>query len=281
MPNSQSPAAGHVSRRSAEGWNRFEAVLVGLFEPVTKRLLEECAIEPGSRVLDVAAGSGLPSLQIAERVGPAGYVLATDIASDMLEILQQKASDAGLSNIETRVMNGEQLDVPRASFDAVTCQFGLMLFSDPDSSLKGMRKALKPGGRAGVVVFTTPDKSPHVGIPVAIAREHLELPPLKAGGPGHFSLGQLGHLEEKMKNAGFSDVSTRLVDCRLRAGSSAEFIRLFRGASAGPAAMMAKLDETTQNSIWEEITEALSIYEDPAGLKIPAEFLVAVGTATG
>jgi SAM-dependent methyltransferase len=196
----------------------------------------------------------------------------------MLEIIQQKASKAGLSNIETRVMNGEQLDVPAGTFDATTCQFGLMLFNDPDSSLRSMRRALRPGGRAGMVVFTTPDKSPHVGVPAAITRDRLNLPPPKPSNPGHFSLGKPGILEKRMASAAFADISTETVDCRLRADSAAEFIRLFRGAGAGPTPMMANADEATKDSIWAEITQALSTYEDGTGLNIPAEFLVAAGS---
>jgi ubiquinone/menaquinone biosynthesis C-methylase UbiE len=278
MSDANAASSGQVGHRSAEGWNRFEAILSGFFAPATNRMLDLCAIQSGMRVLDVAAGSGLPSLQVAERVESDGYVLATDTSREMLEILGNKASTAGITNIETSLMNGEALDVPEGSFDAVTCQFGLMLFADLDAALKGMLRALRPSGRVGIIVFTTPDKSPHLGIPAAITRKWLALPSPEAGRPGHFSLGQTGLLEEKMATAGFSDISVEKVASQLHAASAKEFVSLLKGAGAGPTPMLAGADEVTKEAIWAEITEALTSYEDGTGLNIPAEFLIAAGT---
>ncbi len=264
-------------QRSAEGWNRFEAMIAGFVAPATERLLDLCAIDRGLRVLDVAAGSGLPSLQIAGRVGEEGNVLATDLAKGMLDILEVKADSAGYSNVETRIMDGDNLDVPEGSFDAVVCQFGLMLFPNPDQSLTSMLKALRPGGRAGVVVFTTPDKTPHLSIPASITRKQLDLPPPEPGRPGHFSLGKPGLLESKMKSAGFIDVTVETVPTELRANSAADFANGLRDAGGGPTPMLAKADDTAKEAVWTEIATTLRKFEDGESCICPGELLVAVG----
>src|SRR5829696_5131350 len=84
----------------------------------TELMLDLANLQPGNRVLDVAAGSGDQTILAAQRVGPTGYVLATDIAASMLAITDQAARDAGLRNIETRVIDAQQLDLPAGSFDA-------------------------------------------------------------------------------------------------------------------------------------------------------------------
>lgn len=69
-------------------------------------------IQPGQRILDIAAGAGEPAGSAAARVGPDGYVLATDISEGIVELALQVARERGLGQVETRVMDGEKLDLP-------------------------------------------------------------------------------------------------------------------------------------------------------------------------
>ena len=73
-------------------------------------MLDAAGVTTGSRVLDVAAGAGGQSLAAARRVGPTGHVLATDISPAILEYAAKAATDAGLANVTTRELDGEQLD---------------------------------------------------------------------------------------------------------------------------------------------------------------------------
>ena len=95
-----------------------------------RRMLDLAKIGPGSRVLDVAAGAGDQTLQTAARVGPSGHVLATDISPKILDFAARNARTAGFANVETKVLDGENLDVPEASFDAVISRVGLIYFPD-------------------------------------------------------------------------------------------------------------------------------------------------------
>lgn len=95
-------------------------------------------VKSGSRVLDVAAGAGGQTLAAARRVGSDGYVLATDISSNILALAAEDARQAGLTNIETRVLDGENLDVEPGTFDVVISRVALIYFPDQQAALKGM-----------------------------------------------------------------------------------------------------------------------------------------------
>jgi len=106
-------------------------------------MLQFARIRPGNRVLDIAAGAGEPALSAASRVGPNGYVLATDISANILAFAEQVARERGLTNVETRVMDGENLDLPDSSFDAVLSRLGLIYFPDRDRGLTEMHRVVR------------------------------------------------------------------------------------------------------------------------------------------
>jgi SAM-dependent methyltransferase len=121
----------------------------------------------------VAAGAGGQTLAAARRAGPDGHVLATDISGNILAFAERSAREAGLRNVETRVVDGEELDVPPGAFDAVISRVGFIYFPDQHAAFAGMRRALRPGGRLAGIVYSTPDANPFFSIAefVRFARE--------------------------------------------------------------------------------------------------------------
>ena len=95
----------------ADGWMCSQAKRSDVYGAATERMLDLADLCTGNRVLDVAAGTGEQTLLAAQRVGPSGYVLATDISTDMLNIAADAVRRAGLTNVGTRVMDGENLDL--------------------------------------------------------------------------------------------------------------------------------------------------------------------------
>jgi ubiquinone/menaquinone biosynthesis C-methylase UbiE len=104
------------------------------------------------RILDIACGSGEPSLSLARAVGRTGRVVATDIVPGMLQVAEENARKERLSNIEFRVADAEAIPFPDGYFDAVTCRFGAMFFSDPARAMREARRVLK---NRGLVVLVT------------------------------------------------------------------------------------------------------------------------------
>lgn len=210
---------------AARAWNDWSPLLRTWLGPATESMLDMAKVGPGHRVLDVAAGAGDQTLQTAERVGPSGYVLATDISANIMDFAAQNARRAGHSNIETKVLDGENLDVPENTFDAVISRVGLIYFPDQQKALAGMMRALKPGGRIAAIVYSTADKNQFFSIPVSVIRRRANLPAPLPGQPGPFSLGGPGVLEEAFRKAGFRDVRSQAVPAPVRTKTATECVR--------------------------------------------------------
>ncbi|HEX7113144.1 MAG TPA: methyltransferase domain-containing protein, partial [Mizugakiibacter sp.] len=264
--------------KDGAAWRRWNPVLDHWYGDATRRMLDLARIQPGQRILDVAAGAGEPAVSAAERVGPDGYVLATDISEGIVALAHEVARERGLRQIETRAMDGEKLDLPDASFDAVLCRLGLMYMPHPVTALREWRRALRAGGRAAVVVFSTPERNDWGSVPVSIIRRRAQLPPPVAGQPGPFALGASGVLEDVFSQAGFVDPEVRAVPAPLRMASAAEYVRLAREAFGAFNVMMAHLPPQERESVWDEVAGAMRRFESAGGFEVPGECLVAAAT---
>jgi SAM-dependent methyltransferase len=262
---------------AAKAWNDYSGLLRRWLGRATEAMLDMAGVQRGSRVLDVAAGAGDQSLQAAERVAPGGRVLATDISPRILEFAAANARGAGLA-VDTQVMDGEAIDVPAASFDAVISRVGLIYFPDQQRALAGMRRALRPGGRIGAIVYGPAEKNPFFSIPVSIIRRHAGLAAPAPGQPGPFSLGGPGVLASTLEAAGFTDVEVRAVAAPLQTTSADECVRFERRSFGALHQMMAALDEAAREVAWREITTELRRFEQDGAFSGPCELLVAAGT---
>jgi ubiquinone/menaquinone biosynthesis C-methylase UbiE len=262
---------------AAEAWHRWGPTIEQWLGPATEMMLDKAGVRAGSRVLDVAAGAGGQTLVAARRVGPSGFVLATDIASDLLVFAAEAAGQAGLTNVETRVMDGENLELEAEAFDAVISRVGLIYFPDHQRALTGMRRVLKPGGKIAAIVYSTAENNKFFSLPVAIIRRRAQLPAPLPGQPGPFSLGSPGVLEEAFTRAGFREVQTRVVAAPLRLPSTPEYLRFARESWGALHQMLAGLTEAERQAAWEEIAQALRGFEDSHGFEAPCELVIGVG----
>jgi SAM-dependent methyltransferase len=264
---------------AAEPWFRWGPALEDWLGEATELMLDMGRVGPGGRVLDVAAGAGGQTVAAARRVGPEGSVLATDISENILEFAQRQANESGVSNVATRVMDGEALEVEEGFYDAVISRLGFIYFPDQSAALGGMHRALKPGGRLTGIVYSTPDANEFFSIPVSIARRRAALPAPLPGQPGPFSLGAPGAIESAYGRAGFTDVEARRISAPLRMSSAAECLRFERDSFGALHQMMAGLSEGEREEAWSEIEQALSQFETANGFEGPCELIVCAGSA--
>jgi len=265
-------------QQAAKAWNDWGPLLRRWLGPATEMMLDMAEIGPGDRVLDVAAGAGDQTLQIAERVGPQGYVLATDIAPNILDFAAANLRAAGFRHAETRVMDGEALEVEEASFDAVVSRVGLIYLPDQVKALAGMLRAVKPGGRVAAIVYGRAEANGFFATPVSIIRRRAQLPAPLPGQPGPFSLGAPGVIEDLYRRAGFPRVEAAAVSAPLRMASAAECLRFQKESFGALHQMLGRLDAPAREAAWAEIEDGLRAYETADGFVGPCELIVAVGT---
>ena len=103
-------------------------------------------------MLELASGPGGVGLAAAERVAPGGEVVLSDIAPEMTAIARRRAEARGLTNVQARELDLEQIDEPDASYDVVLCREGIMLVPDPARAAREIARVLRPGGRVGLAV---------------------------------------------------------------------------------------------------------------------------------
>ena len=257
---------------AASAWHSWDPVFDRWLGPATELMLDLAGVDAGTRVIDIAAGSGGQSIAAGRR---GATVLATDISSNILDEAAQAALAAGISTIATRVVDGEDLDVEQGTFDAAISRLGLMYMPDKQGALAQARRALREGGKYAAVVFAEPDRNGFFSVPIGIIRRRAELPPPAPGLPGPFSSAALG---DQLDAAGFRDVEVHRVEAPLELASAAECTKLERESFGALHQMLAGLPEDERQATWREIEAALGEFETADGFRGPCELLVGVGT---
>ncbi len=203
-------AAPHSTRdewnRIANGYDRTNTVTqMWLGENALRR----AQLRAGMRFLDVASGSGALSIPAA-RMG--AHVVAVDQSPAMLELLQARAAAEHLA-IDTRVMNGEALEIEDAQFDIAGSQFGVMLFPDMPKGIREMARVVVPGGRVLMVAYGDPHRIDFIDFfvrAIATVRPGFEGPPMDPP-PLPFQLQDPSKLEAELRSAGLQAVSVETI----------------------------------------------------------------------
>jgi demethylmenaquinone methyltransferase / 2-methoxy-6-polyprenyl-1,4-benzoquinol methylase len=168
MPAQGTLEAGQVRAmfdRIAGVYDLLNSVMTaGLHHRWRERAADLACVGPGSRVLDVATGTGDLALELARRVGPDGEVVGSDFSEAMLACARSKTAtrNRAASIVTPRFEWGDALALPFAdgAFDAATVGFGARNFADLSRGLREMTRVVRPGGRVVVLDFTTPTRPP-------------------------------------------------------------------------------------------------------------------------
>jgi len=200
------------SQETAADWNEMAGAFdrwLPYIQPVAEALIDLADVAPGHQVLDVASGTGEPSLSLARRYAKQGIkIVGVDGAEAMVRLATKKASAAGFSNLTFQQMQAEALSFSKASFDRVISRFGVMLFDDPLKGLQEMRRVLRPDGKIAIAVW---------GEFHEISSLYLlwdlfisEMPPEKRPPmPRIGRMGPPGKLEALLREAGFQEIEVK------------------------------------------------------------------------
>ena len=154
------PISGRVfadvmSYRGASWLDREERDI----EEAPDAAIDALELKPGLVVADVGAGSGYMTVRMAERVGATGRVYATDIQPQMITLLQERLTQENIANVIPVLGLVDDPKLPEGAVDLVLLVDVYHEFAEPQKMLRGLRSALKPGGRLVLLEYRKEDRS--------------------------------------------------------------------------------------------------------------------------
>jgi SAM-dependent methyltransferase len=265
---------------AALGWHKWSKMVDEAASGVSARLVELAGIEPGDRVLDVAAGYGEPALAAARKVGVEGSVVATDISGEMIAFGRERAAAAGVENIEFVESDAASLDFPEGSFDAAVSRWGIIFDPDGEGVAARVRTFLKPGDRMAIASWGTPDRVPFLSVPMRTAMQRLRVPPPPPGTPGPLSRPTPEAIGGLLEGGGFSDVEVEETEVVFEWSSPEDFTTYIKEIAPPVIAMVSPHPPEVQEATWAAITEAIRAAGEHKGtFRLANQALLAVGRA--
>ena len=268
MANAEQSA--HWNNAAGPRWATLADRTDRLFGAVTSALLKYAGVQDGETVLDIGCGCGVTSLAVARAVGSAGSVLGIDFSAPMLEVAEQRASAAGLSNIRFIQADAAAYAFEPQHFDLLVSQLGIMFFDDPVRAFANLYGALRPGGRLRVACFRSLIENDWFSVPLAAARKIVSVPPPgDPTAPGPTSLADADHARTVLRAAGFGSIELRPLNVLLPAGTRAQAVELFsQVGSLSRALAGASADERA--AVKATLDEALRDYESSGEVELGA-----------
>ena len=257
------------------GWDQHSALIRDWLREATAAMLDAAAIVPGAKVLDVAAGAGDQTLDIAQRVGAQGQVLATDISPGILERAAHKLQAAGWRNVRTLQADAQALGLVGANFDAAVCRLGLMFCASPLLALQSIQLALAPGARFSGLVFAGPEANPCITITMQTALRHAGAAARNPFEPGSLlSLGRPGLIAALLQEAGFERIEVRPLSVPFAAPRCADYLAFVRSAGSPVRELLKPLNAPARERAWAEIAQRLEVFTTPDGWSGPNQLLL-------
>ena len=272
------PPGWQLERASAE---LYERLLVG---PVTsvwaQDLVERVELRPGTRVLDVACGTGVVARLAASQVGAGGRVSALDVNRGMLAVARSLPAPRG-APIEWLEGSADELPFGDGELDVVLCQLGLQFFPRPDAALREMRRVLAPAGHAGASVYTAIERNPAAYALAEALDRQLGEGASDAKRSEH-ALADPDKLRRLFDAAGFAAVLLETVTRTVRFASVEEWVGI-QFAATPLAALVADLDPAQRDQIVGRVSadvgETLTPFTSADGFSFPQEAYVVVAGA--
>jgi SAM-dependent methyltransferase len=267
-------------RLVGSGPEAYERYLVpAIFAPFAEHLLELASPDPGSRVLDVACGTGIVARRAAARLaGTGGTVVGVDANREMLDVAT--AASAGPDPpIRWLAADAADLPLPGDSVDFVLCQQGLQFFADAPAALLEMRRVLVPGGCLALSVWRSLDANPGFAVLVGALERHAGA---TAGAIMRAPFaGVAGEpLRALVAGAGLRDVRIHIRIDAVRFASAKELLQ--REAAASPLAEpLGALTAEAYETLARDLTSALRPHTDDHGVVFPMQTYVVTARCDG
>ena len=265
-------------RESAKYWTRHNAIIRQMFAPLTQALIDRAGIHEGQSVLDVAGGTGEPSLTIAEIVGPAGSVTCTDAVSEMVETARSEANRRGIRNVQFQQCLADSLPFPDNTFDVVVSRLGAMFFPDAHAAVREMLRVTKPAGVLAFAVWHKSEFNPFCYVVTSVMDQHIAPTVADSDAPSAFRFAEQGKLANVMREAGAISVEESVIKFDIAAPiSPVEFWNMRSQTSDTLRQKLRQLSEDEQSQITREMEEAVREFFPANQMKFPAQMIIVTG----
>jgi SAM-dependent methyltransferase len=245
--------------------------------PVSSRMVELIAPQPGHTVLELGAGLGDTGFLAAELIQPGGTLIASDIVPEMLSGAQRRAEALGIRNVRFKQIDAQRpIDLEAASVDGVLARWVFMLMNDPESALRETRRILRPGGRVALAAWTGPGENPWMAVPAKTLERRGALDPPPPDYPGPMKWADPAVIIEHLDAAGFDDPEVEAIEFTVRFPSVRDWLDISRRRSV----RMSSARPFDTDDVLAELQAAVAPYAAPDGaLALPARTWVAAASA--
>jgi SAM-dependent methyltransferase len=268
---------------SARFWDKHRQARREMFRPLGPALCAEArvpavAVDEPYQLLDVAAGPGDTTIDIAESLGGNATVWCTDLVPDMVRIAERSAHERQAMNIRFCQSAAEKLPFGSNIFDAVLCRFGIMFFTDPLAAVGETLRVLKPGCRVAYCVWGTREANAHHRVVQDVLDRYVTTPPPDPDAPGAYRFAQPGKLVAILREAGALDVHERHFRFRIEASLLFDsFFEVRTELSDSLRDKLRRMSEDQKAAFKEDVRRESRSFFSANGFSFPAEVLLVSG----
>jgi ubiquinone/menaquinone biosynthesis C-methylase UbiE len=263
----------------APAWASYRDRLFEEARPVSEWLVDRIDPQPGQTVLEVTAGPGETGFLAARRLGPEGRLISSDFVPGMVEAAARGAADQGLTNVDCRLIDVQDIDLPDGSVDSVLSRFGLMLVPEQERAVAEIRRVKRDAGRFAFATWAAPDRNPWLFHIVAALMQNGVAPPGDPFAPGGvFSLSTVERTQDLMAGAGATDITAEELSGVMHFDGVDDYWS-FNTALAGPlAAIVSTLDDEQLRSVRATLDPSMQQFDRGGTLEVPWTAVVTSAT---
>ncbi len=264
-----SPARAHASQK----WRKQSAAMGAA---LTEAIVEAAKVEPGMRVLDIACGTGEPSISIATLLRGSGDVTGIDVSPEPLKLANERAVERGLNNVRFQQGDAHALPFADESFHRITSRLGVMFFAEPLRAFGEMRRVLKPGGTATLLTWGPMDQ-PYFQTTVGTVLRLMPGSAIPAAGLKVFSFAEAGALASALLQAKFSRADERFVTLPFSwPGPPEEVWQYFQSVAVPFAPVFESIPTARRAEVDQEVLGEIGRYYDGQTVKFTATVNITV-----